>query len=435
MSPKATSPVCELPRRGALEASPDANDRRIGHLKICYVSETVHAGVGRHLVDVMSHLARRGHELHLLYSPIRADAGFVAALRALPNTVCEPIPMPRSIGPRDVGAFRRIRRYVRANGPFDIIHGQSSKGGGYARLLALTEPGAIFYTPHAFITLSPTLPRLHRLAYGSIEAILSWLTDCVVCVSGTERDHARRLGIAADRIGVIVIGADAAAVPPRAGIRAASGLPEDQIVVGYVGRMDDQKAPERLVEAAELLLPTHPDVTVVMVGEGPKLASLKARTEAAGLDGRIRWLGFDDARYQMANFDILVVPSYYEGFARVLLEGLFTGLPIVSTPIGGADEAIEHGVNGYLVPHGDTGEMVDAITRLADDASLRRAMGQASRERAQWFTIERMVDGIEALYWAVRDEHRASAEAPPASVPGATPLPAPAAARRSDGPY
>jgi glycosyltransferase involved in cell wall biosynthesis len=430
MSAHASFPVpAPSPLSAASAKEPFAGaDRRPGRLKICYISETVHAGVGRHLVDAMSHLARRGHELHLLYSPIRADPQFVAALRALPNTVCEEIPMPRSIGIGDIGAFRRIRRYVRANGPFDIIHGQSSKGGGYARLLALSAPGAIFYTPHAFVTLSPTLRRAHRLIYGSIETALSWLTDCVVCVSSTERDHAGRLGIAARRIGVIIIGADAAPVPPRAEIRAASSFAPDQIVVGYVGRMDDQKAPERLVEVAERLLPSHPEISVVMVGEGPKLATLRARTDAAGLQGRIEWRGFDDARYQMANFDILVVPSFYEGFARVLLEGLFTGLPIVSTPIGGADEAIEDGVNGFLVRHGDTDQMAAAIERLAGDASLRRAMSRASRERAQWFTIERMVDGIEALYQTMRHKHRAPAMAP-ASMPAAV------GAQQSEGPY
>jgi glycosyltransferase involved in cell wall biosynthesis len=333
--------------------------------------------------------------------------------------------MPRSIGIGDLAAFRRIRRYVKENGPFDIIHGQSSKGGGYARLLALTEPGAIFYTPHAFVTLSPAISRMHRLLYGSIEAILSRVTDCIVCVSSTERDHARRLGIAAAKIGVIVIGADEAHLPSRAGIRAASGFAPEQVIVGYVGRMDDQKAPERLVEAAERILPDHAEISFVMVGDGPKLPSLRARTDAAGLQGRMNWLGFQDAGYQMANFDILVVPSFYEGFARVLLEGLFTGLPIVSTPIGGADEAIEPGVNGFIVPHGDTDRMVDSILRLAGDATLRRSMGRASRERAQWFTIERMVDGIEELYLAMRHKHRAPTMAAVIAPIG------PASARRS----
>jgi glycosyltransferase involved in cell wall biosynthesis len=426
MPPSAPSPVSSFQQqRDPKGMPPRPETRRSGRLKICYISETVHAGVGRHLVDAMSILAARGHELHLLYSPIRADAAFLAALTALPNTVCEAIPMPRSIGIGDLAAFRRIRRYVKENGPFDIIHGQSSKGGGYARLLALTEPGAIFYTPHAFVTLSPATSRFRRLVYGSIELILSKMTDRIVCVSAAECDHARQLGIAAGKLVIIVHGVDVMHVPPRAELRSANGFPPEQVIVGYVGRMDVQKAPERLMAAVERLLPAHPEISVVMVGDGPKLASLRARAEAAGLEGRIQWRGYDDGRYQMATFDILVVPSLYEGFALVLLEGLFAGLPIVSTPIGGADEAIEPGVNGFIVPHGDTDRMVDSILRLAGDATLRRSMGRASRERAQWFTIDRMVDGIEELYLALRHKHRKPA-------PGAvTAQVGPATARRS----
>src|SRR5262245_16008739 len=96
------------------------NSRRLSSaLKVCFISETLHAGVGRHIVDAVTGLSDRGHEVHLLYSPIRLDPEFLALLVSLPNVICHAVPMPRAIGWNDIRAFKQIAAYVRDNGPFD----------------------------------------------------------------------------------------------------------------------------------------------------------------------------------------------------------------------------------------------------------------------------------------------------------------------------
>lgn len=387
---------------GAAHAADDAAGpaatKPAGGLKICIVSETVHTGVGRHIVDLIGALSRRGHEIHLLYSPIRLDPQFLATIRQQRNVRCEAIEMPRAIGLADIPAFGRIRRYVRANGPFDLIHGHSAKGGGYARLLKLFGKTPVVYTPHAFITQSPALAGPKRLGFRAIEAMLARLTDHIICVSRAEGEHAQGLGIPGDRIAVIAHGAAAVATPPRETVRKNLGLAADRIAVGFVGRMDDQKAPERLIAAARRLLPEMPSLVFVMVGDGPKRRDLEQALEQAGLGDRVHWLGTVNARQCMPAFDILAVPSLYEGFAYVMIEALYAGLPIVSTPVGGSHETIEPGVNGFIVPHGDIGELAGAIRRLVGEPALRAAMGEASRARTEHFSVLRMVDAIEGLY-------------------------------------
>src|SRR5262245_21562262 len=130
-------------------------ERTADRLRICFISETLHSGVGRHIADTICALSERGHEIHLLYSPLRLETHFLAAIADRTRAHCEAIPIPRSVGTRDISAFARIRKYIHANGPFDIIHGHSSKGGAYARLLKLFCSGSVFYSPHAFITRSP----------------------------------------------------------------------------------------------------------------------------------------------------------------------------------------------------------------------------------------------------------------------------------------
>ncbi|HXJ00771.1 MAG TPA: glycosyltransferase, partial [Micropepsaceae bacterium] len=160
----------------------------------------------------------------------------------------------------------------------------------------------------------------------------------------------------------------------------------------------DQKAPQNLVTAARQLLADLPHLHLLMIGEGPKRQFLEAQMERAGLSNRATWLGAVNARTYMPAMDIFALPSLYEGFAYVLIEALYAGLPIVSTPVGGSHESITPGLNGLIVSHGSADEIANAIRALVGDAGLRRRMGEASRVRAEHFSIPRMVDSIEDSY-------------------------------------
>ena len=374
-----------------------ASSRSVRRLKLCFISETVSAGVGQHLVDAIRELSQRGHEIHLIYSPLRTAPECLAALMDCPNVSCEAVPMPRALGTGDICAFRAIRTYVRANGPFDLIHGHSSKGGGYARLLKLYGFGPVFYSPHAFVTLSP-ITAAKRIFYHGLEWTLARLTDRIVCTSECELRHARGLGIARARLALICNGAASRPAPQRTSIRAKLGLPPDRIVAGFAGRMEDQKAPQRLIAAARRLLPELPELTLLMIGEGPMRPILEAGLDDAGLNGRVIWLGSVDARQYMPAMDMFVLPSLYEGFPYVLLEALHAGLPIVSTPVGGSHECVTPGLNGMIVPHDLPEAMAAAIRTIATDGELRRRMGETSAARAERFSIPRMVDAMEDLY-------------------------------------
>lgn len=117
-----------------------------GRLRICLILEPLHAGVGRHTVDLAIALADRGHEIHVVYSPVRLDPDFLRALMAYPSIRCHAVEMMPGLSLKDIRAFWQVRRYVRRYGPFDIIHGESSKGGGFARLLKLLGARRVLYS-------------------------------------------------------------------------------------------------------------------------------------------------------------------------------------------------------------------------------------------------------------------------------------------------
>lgn len=167
-------------------------------------------------------------------------------------------------------------------------------------------------------------------------------------------------------------------------------------VLGSVGRLDEQKGYELLVEA----LPDLPGATAVVIGEGPLRAALEARAAELGVSDRLRLPGWsDEARGSLPTFDVFVLPSRYEGLPLSIVEAMLAGLPVVATAVGSVAEAVEDGVTGFVVPPGDRAALVAALRKLLDDPELRLALGEAGRARARReFTARAMAARYERLY-------------------------------------
>lgn len=131
-------------------------------------------------------------------------------------------------------------------------------------------------------------------------------------------------------------------------------------------------------------------------GEGPMLDTVRDRVQA----GHIRPLGYRrDVAALYAQADLLLVGSHYEAFSLVMLEALAHGLPIVTTEVNGAREAVEPGVNGFIVPR-DPAAMAEAVRRIAADPASHAAMRAAARARAVQFQPARLAAATEQVYFA-----------------------------------
>ena len=182
-------------------------------------------------------------------------------------------------------------------------------------------------------------------------------------------------------------------------LRAQLGIAPDAPVVGAVARLAPQKRLDRLLRAVAAL---PAEVHCVVAGDGEERASLAALAGELGIAGRVHFLGHrDDTGDVLDALDVFVVSSEREGLSNAMLEALAAGVPVVSTAVSGADDALEPFADGIapgVVVGGSDDDLASALRRLLGDAELRGRMAEAGRRRAaERFGFEGMLDRWEAV--------------------------------------
>lgn len=368
-------------------------------LHILQVLEPSGGGSGRHFVDLCGGLKAHGHAVTAVYSPVRAEERFVEELKALDLRKVIALPMQRAVGPADASAWQALAQVVRAEGPFDIIHGHSSKAGALTRIRLPGPHVPRIYTPHAFRTMDPTLGAKGRLLFGKVETLLGrFFTDRLICVSQSEYEHALTLGIPAELLRVVVNGVGEMPRGNGTTIRRRFGLPEHAIIFGFVGRLSAQKAPERLIAAFADIAKNLPAARLLMVGHGELEQAIRLQVETANLADRITVTADITGAEAMQAFDVLVMPSRYEAMSYVMLEAAASGLPMIVTDVGGARNVVTPDENGIILANNDApSSLAEAMQRLADEATRTRFSGNACNRRHS-FGMETMIDKTLAIY-------------------------------------
>jgi glycosyltransferase involved in cell wall biosynthesis len=368
-------------------------------MRILYVVESAATGVGRHVIDLAVAMRLRGHEVTLIYSPIRLDDRFREGVRRLRELGADLRELPMQVAPTwaDRAVIAEVRRVLRA-GSYSIAHGHSAKGGAVARLAARGTGVPSVYTPHAYITLSEHVSARKRALFAAIERYLARHSAATVNVSEAERRHAIGLGIAPDRLHVIYNGVEPPVPGDRCGVRQSLGFRDEDLVVGFVGRLSAQKNPLLALEALAIARSDAPNLRLLFVGTGDLAADCRARAEHEDLKGSVVFAGETTATPFFPAMDAFLLSSDYEGFPYVLLEAGSYGLPMVCTAMDCAREYFGQGFEESLVPHRNAESMAEALVRLAKDDAFRHVLRNRVQQRSAGFTIDAMADETEALY-------------------------------------
>jgi glycosyltransferase involved in cell wall biosynthesis len=365
------------------------SETETGAPRVAHVT-TVDLSLRYLLLNQLERIRDEGYEV----AGISADGPDVAVIEAhgIPHFA---VPMTRRFTPlADLRALWALTRLMRRE-RFDIVHTHTPKAGLLGQLAArLSGVPVVVNTLHGFYFHDDTDP-LPRRFYIWMERLAARCSDSILSQNEEDIGTAIAERIAPPELlkwlgnGIDVTRFDRRRLSDESlqALREEIGLEADSRVVGFVGRLVEEKGILDLLEAAKSVAATVPEARFLIVGPYDEEKPDALRSDVAeryGIADRCRFLGMrDDMPELYALMDVLVLPSYREGFPRAPMEASAMGVPAVVTDIRGCRETVEPGVNGLLVPVGDVDALARALIELLTDEPRRRRMGEAGRAIAE----------------------------------------------------
>jgi glycosyltransferase involved in cell wall biosynthesis len=186
-------------------------------------------------------------------------------------------------------------------------------------------------------------------------------------------------------------------------------------IVGVVARLEPGKGQDVFIRAMAQIAPSHPDTRFLVVGgailgwEGDYPARLSQLASELGLDDRMAFVGHQDDVFPWFDAcDVVVNPSFGEGFGLVVVEAMALGKPLVSTNAGGPREIVEDGVSGLLVHSHDAEAIAGAVTSILDDAAVGARLGKGAARRAAEYSEQRSAERLAVVLRRLSERPRAS---------------------------
>lgn len=366
------------------DSVPGTRRRDDGLVIIAHNGAAIFGGAERALLRLLQGLQARGHDVTLC-------CNHDIVLNAARERGVHAITMPLH-GDVMLTDALRFARFLRARRPDAVIFGTFKKIwlGGLAVTLA-SVPHTI-----ARVGLASDTPRSAKYRL----VLRRWIDTIVLNAEAMRADFIRGMPGLDARTVVIHNGVQRPDTSDAGRtVRAALAIPDDAVVVGAVARLATQKRLERLVGAVALL-PAH--VHCVIVGDGSERATIESAIAQHDVEGRVHLAGHqENTGPYLAAFDVFVVCSDQEGMSNAMLEALAAGVPVVSTPVSGAAEALEPladgGRPGIITPGFAPADIAEVLRPLVRDTALRMEMAAAATRAAGRFSLDHMIDAWDRL--------------------------------------
>jgi len=300
-------------------------------------------------------------------------------------------------GKVDYFAFTKVAKIIKDNN-IDVVHTHNTQpfvDGTLGALLAGRK--LIVHTDHA-----RDFPDKYRYMFA--EWLMSQFAYKVVGVSAHTCENLRKYEhISSKKLQVIENGVDGDIYRKDIDYKkkcAELGISPDDLVIGLGVRLVEQKGISYLLHAMNKLISDYPNIVLLIAGEGDQRRALEEMSVDLKLGKHVKFLGPRmDIDEILKVIDIYVLPSFWEGLPMVLLEAMASGCPIVATNVGGVGKAIEHGVNGTLIPPRDSDAIYLAIKELIDNPELRDAYAESGQKIFdKKFSSKGMVDKYQDIF-------------------------------------
>lgn len=351
---------------------------------------------------------RHGDDVTLITGPAEGPEGDLFERAGRLGLKVEVMPeLVRAIRPAtDARAYRLLRRAIRRLRP-EVVHTHSSKAGIVGRAAAWDERvPAVVHTIHG-LPFGPSERPWKNWLYIALERHAARRCHAIVSVCDAMTEQALAAGVGrSEQYLTVYSGMDVEAFlnppRPRDEVRRELGLADDEVAFATVARLFERKGHDDILAVAPAILQANPKVRFVWIGGGIWRDRLEAEADRLGVRSAIRFTGLvpPDRIPELLNAcDVVLHPSYREGLARVLPQGLIVGRPAISYDVDGAREVVDTGQTGILVPFLDRPALARTVLELAADPDLRQRLGAEGRRRCtDPFRHETMTDRLRALY-------------------------------------
>jgi glycosyltransferase involved in cell wall biosynthesis len=363
-------------------------------MKIVYIVTRANpiGGAQVHVRDLALALLKRGHEPVVvtsgsgLYTESLRGAGVETII--LDSLVMEIRPL------QDLRALRELRALLHTLRP-DLVSTHSAKAGVLGRLAARSLGIPVIFTAHGW-AFTTGVPAPQAKVYGWIERLAAPLAVKIITVSDFDRRLAIERGVATgDKLvtihnGMPDIAPNLRADPSRSPVRLA-----------MIARFEPQKDHVTLLHALAAL--KHEQWHLDLIGDGPLQLQARELSHRLGLTDRIQFWGQRlDVAARLAEAQVALLITKWEGFPRSILEAMRAGLPVIASAVGGVAESVRDGETGFTVPREDIGALRDRLMKLLADPDLRTRMGRRAREYYEHqFMLSRTVTRTLAIYQEV----------------------------------
>ena len=310
--------------------------------------------------------------------------------------------MTRSICGNDLKAIITVRKLIKKYKP-DIVYAHSSKAGAIARIADIGLKNYCVYNPHGW-AFNMRCSAKKKAMYAVIEKVAAPFCNKIICVSDAEKQSALEKKICnEDKLQVIFNGVDIEAYENSEHgkvKRADLSIHEDAFVVGMVGRMSPQKAPDVFIRMAKLVKSEVPNAHFIIVGNGEQEEEVKKYAEDNGFLDRLHITGWvDDPMNYVELFDVACLLSRWEGFGLALPEYMMAGKPIVASNVDAIPNIIRDGENGLLVSVDDPVRSYEAVLKIYRDDELRdKLVVNGYRDVKKRFNARRVAKDHERVF-------------------------------------
>ena len=271
----------------------------------------------------------------------------------------------------DLQAILQVRKILKRELP-DVLNTHTAKAGVIGRLAALSlgnKRPAIVHTIHGHL-LYGYFSKTKTFIFMLIEKLLALRSDVLIAAGDKVKNELLRAGIGREEIYVVARpSVRLHDLESKSVSRAKLGISENEVVIGWLGRLAQVKRPDRVIELAKKMN----DLTFVIGGDGDLLDSLRI-----DLSSNVRLVGWTRPEEIWAASDIALLTSDNEAQPISLIEAGLAGIPAVAENVGSVSEVIDDRVTGILVSSLE--ERIDAINSLVKNKELRLQMGKSARD-------------------------------------------------------